>query len=367
MPENNIETYIEESREAVQRLNSGVKDFAVFDFNHIPEKPLIREEVRKIIDTLVKYHQTGIPRHIVIGGPRGSGKTLTLKYLAKTFAHKLGLPFYAANCRVYNTSFKALAHMLKVRPRGYSYSELCNKFEEQIPDKAVIVLDEVDLLSEKDFRKDILYFLSRTVRRYNVILLSNNPKFVNTLDESTRSSLQPDLLLFRNYSAPEIFEILLDRATAGLHSWDESVLGEIAALTAKNTNSDIRVAIKTLLYVVTHEAESVTDCFERARRDIMGDMLQNLNDKALLVLRSAVDDPTGFVKQVYTRYCQLSRQMGEDPYSYYYFYSNLAFLQSVGLLMLVSAKVDRAYTNRIHPLVSKEQIDTVVNVRFRVE
>ena len=119
--------------------------------------------------------------------------------------------------------------------------------------------------------------------------------------------------------------------------------------------------------MMTHEAASVSECFERARHDIMGDMLQNLNDKALLVLRSAVDETTGFVKQVYCRYCQLSRDMGEDPYSYYYFYSNLAFLQSVGLLMLVSAKVDRAYTNRIHPLVSKEQIEAVVAARFRVE
>ena len=367
MSDKDIETYIQESQREVQRQNSGIKDFAVFDFNHIPDKPLVREEVRKIIDALIKYHQTGIPRHIIVGGSRGSGKTLTLKHLARTFAGKLDLPFYAANCRVHNTSFKALAHMLKVRPRGYSYSELCNKFEEQIPGRAVIVLDEVDLLSEKDFRKDILYFLSRSVRRFNVVLLSNNPKFVNTLDESTRSSLQPDLLLFRNYSAQEILEILRDRASAGLHSWDDSLLSEIAALTAKNTNSDIRVAIKTLLYVMTHEADNVADCFERARHDIMGDMLQNLNDKALLVLRSAVDETSGFVKQVYVRYCQLSKEMGEDPFSYYYFYNNLAFLQSVGLLMLVSAKVDRAYTNRIHPLVSKEQIEAVMTARFRIE
>ncbi|MDD4869544.1 MAG: orc1/cdc6 family replication initiation protein [Kiritimatiellae bacterium] len=367
MPEDDIEVYIQKSREQAERLNSGVKDFTVFDLNHIPDKPLIREEVKKIVDVFVRYHQTGIPRNLLIAGARGSGKTLTLKYLAKTFSGKLGLPFHAVNCRVHNTSFKALAHMLKVRPRGYSYSELCTRFEEQIPDKAVIVLDEVDMLSEKDFRKDILYFLSRSVRRFNVVLLSNNPKFVNTLDESTRSSLQPDLLVFRNYSAVEIHEILQERARVGLHSSDDAILAEISALVARNTNSDIRVAIRTLLYVVTHEASSVAECFDQARHDIMGDMLQNLNDKALLVLRSAVDDPTGFVKQVYTRYCQLSRTMGEDPYSYYYFYSNLAFLQSVGLLMLVSAKVDRAYTNRIHPLVSKEQIDAVMTARFRPE
>jgi len=365
MPEDEIETYIQKSREEAERLNSGVKDFAVFDLNHIPEKPLIREEVKKIVDVFVRYHQTGIPRHLLIAGARGSGKTLTLKYLARTFSGKLGLPFHAANCRVHNTSFKALAHMLKVRPRGYSYSELCTRFEEQIPEKAVIVLDEVDLLSEKDFRKDILYFLSRSVRRYNVVLLSNNPKFLNSLDESTRSSLQPDLLVFRNYSAIEIHEILKERARAGLHSCDDSLLAEIAALTAKNTNSDIRVAIKTLLYVVTHEARNVAECFERARQDIVSDMLQNLNDKALLILRAIVEESSGFVKQVYSHYCTLSRQVGEEPYSYFYFYGNLSFLQSIGLIMLVSAKVDRTYTNRVQPLISKDQIAEVVRGRFQ--
>jgi Cdc6-like AAA superfamily ATPase len=364
MSDNDVDTYIQSSQERTARLSREVKDFSVFDLNHIPEKPLIREEVKTIIDVLVRYHQTGIARHLLVAGGRGSGKTMTLKYLARTFAGKLGLPFHAVNCRVHNTSFKALAHMLKVRPRGYSYSELCTRFEEQIPEKSVVVLDEVDLISEKDFRKDILYFLSRS-GRYNMILLSNNPKFLNTLDESTRSSLQPDLLLFRNYSAGEIRDILRDRARTGLRTWDDTLLAEIAGLTAKNTNSDIRVALKTLLYVTTHEARTVTECFERARRDIVSEMLHNLSDKTLLVLHAIVEEPTGFVKQIYNYYCSLSRKLGEEPYSYFYFYGNLSFLQSVGFIMLVSAKVDRAYTNRIQSLVSRDQVADIARTRFQ--
>jgi Cdc6-like AAA superfamily ATPase len=211
-----IETYIQKSREEVQRLNSDVRDFRVFDFNFIPEKPLIRAEAKRLIDLFIRYQQTGIPRNLVVIGARGSGKTLMLKYLSRTFSSKLQLPFQAVNCRVHNTSFKALAHMLKVRPCGYSYSELCDRFEKEIPGKCIVVLDEVDLLSEKDFRKDILYFLSRSPNRYSIVLLSNNPKFLNTLDESTRSSLQPDVVFFRNYSANEILDILKDRAAIGL-------------------------------------------------------------------------------------------------------------------------------------------------------
>lgn len=365
MTEHDIDSYIEMSLKQADRMSSAVKDFSVFDLNYLPDKPLIRDEVRRIIDVLVKYHKTGIPRHMLIAGGRGAGKTMTMKHLARTFSARLGLSFYAANCRINATSFKVLATILKVRPRGYSYSELCARFEEAIGERSVIVLDEVDLLSEKDFRKDVLYFLSRSPRRYNLILLSNNPKFLSTLDESTRSSLQPDLLVFRNYTAIEIEEILRQRARAGLKSYDEGMLAQIAALTARNTNSDIRIAIKSLLYLVTREDETVEKCFERARQDIVADMIRNLSDKTLLVLLAVVEDPTGFVKQIYSRYCMISQQAGHEPFSYFYYYSQLSFLQSIGLCVLVSAKVDRAYTNRCQPLVSREQVEEALRSRIQ--
>jgi Cdc6-like AAA superfamily ATPase len=78
------------------------------------------------------------------------------------------------------------------------------------------------------------------------MLLSNNPKFLHVLDESIQSTLQPEIVHFRNYDATEIEQILLDRALIGLKTTPTPVLSEIAAMTAKNTHSDVRVAIKTL-------------------------------------------------------------------------------------------------------------------------
>ena len=60
--------YIEQSREEAERVGSSVKDFRVFDFSFIPDKPLIRPETKRIIDCLVRYQQSGIPRHLVIFG-----------------------------------------------------------------------------------------------------------------------------------------------------------------------------------------------------------------------------------------------------------------------------------------------------------
>lgn len=356
--------YIEKSREEAERVGSSVRDFRVFDFSFIPDKPLVRPETKRIIDCLVRYQQTGIPRNMVIVGPRGCGKTLTFRYLAKALKEKLGLAFHGVNCRINSTSYKILASILKIRPRGVAYSELCERFEQTVPGPTVIVLDESDMLCEKDVRKDVLYFLSRSRRQYSVVLLSNNPRYLRNLDESTRSSLQPEYIHFNSYSAQEILDILKDRAETGLKAVDEGMLGEIAAMTARNSSGDARIAIKSLLYCATKEADSVQACFDKAREDVMADVLSNTNEKSLLILKAALQEPTRLVKAVYQHYVALCRQYREEPYGYTQYYAAIGFMASLGLLALVSAKVDRTYSNRIELLVTGEQIDAAIAKRF---
>ncbi len=364
MGQEDLLAYIEQSRQEAERVSEIIRDFRVFSFDYIPDRPVIRPELKRIVDCLVRYGQSGIPRHLVIIGPRGCGKTLTFRYLEKAFADKLRLPFFGINCRVHNSSFKALAALLKTKPRGYAYAELCDRFEREIPSPAVIVLDESDMLGEKDARRDILYFLSRSSKRYSVVLLSNNHRYLKQLDESTRSSLQPEVISVRTYSAQEILDILKDRAETGLKTVEPGLLEEIAAMTAKNTNGDVRVAIKALLYCSTKEAPTVSACFAKAREDVIKDVLASTNDKGLFILKAAMAEPTKLVKAVYQNYMTLSRNMNDEPLGYTQFYSTLAYLASLGLIMLVSAKVDRTFTNRIEPLITTEELGAVFAQRF---
>ncbi len=358
--------------EVFDRFESGdlskspnIKDFNVFDFSYVPQSPLIRPETEKIAESLLRYHQTTIARNLVVIGPRGCGKTVTLRHLGKYFGERgVVLPFHVVNCRVHNTSFKVLAEILKVRPRGYAYSELCNQFEKEIPSPAVIVLDEAEMLADKNGRSDVLYFLSRSPKRYSVVLLTNNPRYLRSVDESIRSSLQAELVFFRNYSAQEILEILKDRAATGLHSCEPGLLEEVAAMTAKNTNGDVRVAIKTLLYCATSERKTVAECFNKAREDVVREVICNLNDKALLILKAVIEDQDKLVKPVYQRYVELSRHCNEDPYRYTQFYSSIGHLISLGLIMLASARLSRGITYRIEPLITQEDLDSVLSGRF---
>jgi len=359
-----IDQYLSQKQAALDKGADRIRNFEVFDFNYVPEKPLMREEVKPVIDALLRYQQTGIANNVLVLGSRGSGKSVLARYLMNLMSQQGQAAFAYANCRQHNTSVKILAALLGLRPRGCSLDELWQRFENAHEGRVVFVLDEVDLISEKDRHKDILYLLSRSTRNYMAILLSNNPKFLNLLDESIKSTLQPEIVHFRNYDATEIDQILLDRARIGLKSTPPGTLSEVAAMTARNTNSDVRVAIKTLYLWALEPQTAIAEHFEKARRDIMFDVIRDLNDRNLLILRAVLDESDGFAKDVYETYRRRSAQVHEEPFSYMHFYSNLSYLQSLGLLVLISTKVNRTYTNRIQLTFDPSVLNAIWTMRF---
>jgi len=359
-----ITDYLKKKAQSIARSNRHFKDPRVFDFNYIPDQPLMREEVKPIIDAGLRYLQTGIANHLFIYGARGTGKTLAVKYIGHLLTEQHNAKVLYSNCRQYNTSFKILANLLRVRPRGYSLEELWQRFCESNPGKIILMLDECDLLSDKDKNREILYLISRMPNNYMVIMLSNHPKFLSTLDESIRSTLQPEIIHFRNYNALEISEILQERARLGLTHVARGIIPKIAALTVRATNSDVRVAIKTLYYAALKQKDSIEGVFDSARRDLYADVISNLNTNNIIILKSITSIPDPFVKSVYEIYKRLSIREHEEPFSYPYFHSNLSFLQSIGLIALVSTKVGRTYSNRIERLFDAELFNSIWEKRF---
>lgn len=357
-----IEDYVRQKEKRLQSKTSRIRHLEVFDFNYLPTKPVMREELRPVVDGLLRYLSTGIPNNLLIVGSRGSGKTLSVRYLKQILQPK-GLNFLYVNCRIQNTSYKILAHLLEVRARGLSFDELATRFGDLHQRKTVVILDEVDLLSDRDKNKDILYFLSRADAGYMTLLLSNSQKWIANLDESVQSSLQPELIYFRPYSVQEIFQILKERADVALKLASKSVLNEIAALTAKMTDSDVRIAIKTLYYSAVEPGTPVSKNFQRARRDVVIDMVKNLSDKNLLILKAGVGKER-HVKDVYASYCELCRRHREEPFSYVYFCSSLSYLQSLGLVLLMSTKLRRTYAKVMQLTFPAEILDAFWRIRF---
>ena len=357
-------SFLHEERQASSASSNRVKDFSVFDFNYIPEEPLMRDEGKHLIREMVRFETTGIATHQAILGAKGSGKTLTVKYLQRIINTETDLNVIYANCREHNTSFKIFAHLLQVQARGASLSELYTRFCQKHQGKTVILLDEVDLMSPKDRRRDILYFLSRSKNPYMVIMLSNNHRVLQDMDDSTRSSLQPRIVYFKNYDAPQLQTILMERAQNGLRAWPEALLPQIAALTVKDTNSDARVAIKTLFYAIAEPERGIETCFEQARQDIIMEMIANLSDSLLMILQAIASCRSDFAKDIYKRYNKLSTAQHDRPFSYVHYYANLSYLQSMGLVALISTKVACTYANRLMLTFDMSVLESAYRLRF---
>lgn len=147
----------------------------------------MRGECEKIIDTMLRFDASGIPAHLAIIGSRGSGKTLTLKFLRRIIPQQTGLTVLYANCRTHNTSFKLLAHLLQVQARGASLTELYDRFRVRYAARTVVILDEIDLMSPKDRKREILYLFSRSEAPYLVLMLSNNPYVLKECQRSPKT------------------------------------------------------------------------------------------------------------------------------------------------------------------------------------
>jgi len=279
-----VRNYLSGRKEDLKREAGVVKDFSVFDFSDIPPDPLMREEGKSIIDALLRYDHSGIPKNLAIFGSRGSGKTLMMRYLAHELRSETSLNLLCCNVRNHNTSFEILAQLLRAQARGASLDELFLRFRKKYPEKTAVILDEIDLMSPKDWHMEILYRLSRSSNNYMVILLSNSPRLLQVIDPSSRSTLQPEVTHFRNYDAKHIYEVLQARAQQGLNTYDKEDLRRIAGLTTKNTNSDVRVATKSLFYTATESGLSASDAFARASKDVVVDVIHDLKDNCASVI-----------------------------------------------------------------------------------
>jgi Cdc6-like AAA superfamily ATPase len=96
----------------------------------------------------------------------------------------------------------------------------------------------------------------------------------------------------------------------------------------------------------------------------MFDVVKDLNDKNLLILKAVTGCPDGLAKGVYEAYQRVSTQFHEEPLSYVAFYSTLSYLQSLGLIVLLSTKVNRTYTNRIQLTFDPGILDAIWATRF---
>jgi len=271
----------------------------------LPDRIVHREkEIEKIMRAITPVFKSKRPNNVFLYGKSGTGKTASIKYIAKQFSElpSNGVINYV-NCRMYNTRYKILqkiaADITGFSKNGFSPSVFYEKTLDWVENGSrflIIVLDEVDVIKDLN---ELIYTLTRAnddLKRggVSIVGISNKIDFKNKLDTKSKSALLQTEVVFPPYNSDQLSAILTQRIAIGFNDGgcDHSAVSLAAAIAARETG-DARYALKLLMYAGEiadeHKNDTVTyKHVEQARktveRDLVSEAVATLPEHQQLVL-----------------------------------------------------------------------------------
>jgi cell division control protein 6 len=232
-------------------------------------------QIDQVASILAPALKNETPSNIVIYGKTGTGKTAVVRYVGSELENassQMGTSCRVVhlNCEIIDTQYRVLAQISKSLsgedeiasdktrsvipmtgwPTDQVYQELKNQLE-TTGGVLVIVLDEIDKLVKKS-GDETLYNLTRIntdlkKSKVSTIGISNDLSFKDFLDPRVLSSLSEEELVFPPYNAPQLCDILQQRAEIAFLEGvlEEGVIPLCAALAAQE-HGDARRALDLL-------------------------------------------------------------------------------------------------------------------------
>ena len=294
------------------------KDESKLDINFVPnDLPHRRKELSvlsQLFLALIK-NPNSISRKILITGKTGIGKTVTVKLFGEMIqdaARKRNISFKCVhiNCRKERTSYKLLIKIVRTLnqsfpKRGYSPQDLLETIIDSLNNldlHLLIILDELNYLINID--EDLIYSLTRinddlvnAQQRVSTIGIVKDISCLNNLDISTLSTLQRNIIKFKEYTKSQIFDILNYRASISLKEdvFSDDLIDMISELV--NKNGDIRYGLN-LLWRAGKIAESknlkylTSECVRLGNQDLIPystqDILIYMSSQKLILLLAII-------------------------------------------------------------------------------
>jgi len=302
----------------LKKIKNIIKNEDVFESNYKPHQILFRKEVIEELtnNTYNLLYTYGWGDNVFVYGEKGTGKTLTVKYLSKELEKEnedikkrlgAGVKIVYINCNGVRTKYQIVKEILKKLKnqdnlkRGLptcDYLDLLKKHLREHPVNLLIILDEAHAISKND-RDSLFYSLSRLKEqdeigdaKITIITITNEIFFQNTLSAPTLSSYRGYSLVFSPYNAKQLEEILLQRAEEGLikGSYDSNAIKKIAYEVAEKYKGDARRAIlilkKSAQFVENKlSKEEVGKAIMSIERNEMNKYVLNMNDTKLILLK----------------------------------------------------------------------------------
>jgi cell division control protein 6 len=245
------------------------KDKTVLQSNYSPEDiPYRDKQIDQVASILAPALIGQKTSNLFIYGKTGTGKTLTIQFVqaellkrAKNSEHPMRIEYI--NCKlkkVADTEYRLLAELItkmggEISSTGLPTDQVYNKFLSVINNSnqklLIIILDEIDQLVKK-ISDEFLYNLTRlnsqlTKTQITIVGISNDLRFLDTLDPRVRSSLGEEEIVFPPYNAIQLKEILNKRAKDAFKDSivDDEAIAKCAAFAARE-HGDARRALDLL-------------------------------------------------------------------------------------------------------------------------
>jgi cell division control protein 6 len=246
------------------------KDESKLDINYVPPRLPHRETQLNLLNQFFRFavETPGkMTQRILVVGKVGSGKTVLTQLFGQNITREaqkrgINLHYVHVNCRECKGSLFMIIQrvVLKFHPnyprRGYSAQELLQTLMQVLDDQKahlILTLDELDALIQNE-GSDSLYTLTRVqedrqipVQRLSIIGIVRDTTLLCTLDASTKSTLQRNIIKLDEYSQQQLCDILNDRAANAFR--DNTVPPQsidLIAQLATLENGDARYAIELM-------------------------------------------------------------------------------------------------------------------------
>ncbi|HTZ61677.1 MAG TPA: AAA family ATPase [Thermoplasmata archaeon] len=335
--------------------------------SYVPARlPHRDQEIRQVAEVLAPALRGDVPSNLLIYGKIGTGKTAVVTQVRQDLQRRsegtAKLTSIAINCGNIDTAYSLLQNIgntfAKAEsdriPTGWSLDRVQSAMRRLMDAKGgtiVLVLDEIDRLVARS-GDNVLYTLSQLnteleTARLVLVGISNDLKFTNHLDARVRSRLNEEKILFDPYKAPQLQDILQDRARVAFREGvvDPGVI-ELCAAYAQLESGDARRAL-ALLRLAAEMAERdrakritrdhVVKAKNRLEKDIIIECCRSLppHCKVLLyaILQSYERRRTGVLTgEVYDNYKRLAERLGLPPLHARSISNYVSELESLGLI-----------------------------------
>ncbi|MCD6382876.1 MAG: AAA family ATPase [Thermoplasmata archaeon] len=341
-----------------------IKDNRPLSFEYVPDKLPFRED--KLRELSIKYRPllySGIPQHVAMTGPVGTGKTVVARRFSELLTEAgieagVCIKVVYVNCRQRKTDSMVLLGVLNqfdehFPDRGFSKQEMLRIIKKHMTKSRchlLVILDEADVLLKKS-GSDLIYNFTRFQEEHDtpysvstILISQKNP--LNFLDPSTLSTFKrTNLLHFGKYNWEALKTIVEQRIELAFYPGvvDPDIPDLIADMSEET--GDARFAIELLgrAAEIAEERgeERVTPEHARAAKAltkpyIFEDLLNTLNIHQQIQLLAAARllkhksyTTTGELESEYRVLCE---ELSKKPLGHTQFWQYLKELDAQGVI-----------------------------------